>query len=66
MPSHAQQMIAKLKAVLLESAGLDSCVIDGVSVKVANVEAQLARWERRRAEECGRVRRVSSIDLRRT
>lgn len=66
MATHAQQMITKLQEVLLESAGLDSCTIDGVTVKVKDVEAQLRIWERRRAIERGAIRRVSSIDLRRT
>jgi hypothetical protein len=66
MPSFAQQMITKLQAVLLESAGLAEAVIDGVSVKLTDVEAKLRYWENRRAQECGAKPRVSSIDLRRT
>lgn len=66
MATFAQQMIVKLKAILLEGAGLTECVIDGVSVKLADIEAKLAYWESRRAVERGCKPRCSPIDLRRT
>ncbi|MCE9605076.1 MAG: hypothetical protein K8U03_09275 [Planctomycetia bacterium] len=66
MATFAENMVTKLEAVLLESAGLASTTIDGVTVALSDVEAKYEFWKAKVARENGRKPRVSTISLRRT
>lgn len=63
MPTFAEQMVAKLEAMLLQNAGLAQVDVDGQKVAYADLEAKHAYWRRRMLRETGKVGTVSRIRL---
>jgi len=46
MTTSAETQVAKYEALLATSAGLDSVMVDGQSVRYADVEAKYRYWKR--------------------
>ena len=63
MPTHAQQMVAKLEQMLLENAGLTEVDVDGQKVSYADLEAKWQFWKGQVAKDKGRKATVSRIRL---
>ena len=52
-PTFAAQMVTRLQALLLLSAGMDSVTVDGQTVRVKDLESKLEHWEAEVASENG-------------
>ena len=63
MATFAEQMLAKYETLLQTSAGLDSVMVDGQSVRYTDVEAKYRYWNREVAREKGRRPQAASINL---
>ena len=51
MATFAETMLAKYETLLQTSAGLDSVMVDGQSVRYVDVEAKYGYWKREVARE---------------
>jgi len=51
MATFAETMLAKYETLLQTSAGLDSVMVDGQSVRYVDVEAKYRYWKREVARE---------------
>jgi hypothetical protein len=52
-PTFSEQMLAKIEAVLMESAGLQSATIAGQTVTYADLLKQRDYWQKQVAQEKG-------------
>lgn len=62
-PTFAEQMVAKLEGLLLQSAGLQSVNVDGEAVTFADLEKRYDYWKGRVASESGARPISATIDL---
>jgi hypothetical protein len=62
-PTFNEQMVTKLKALLLLSAGMDSVTVDGQVVRVRDLKKELEYWEAEVADEDGTNPGWMNIDL---
>lgn len=65
-PTFAEQMVAKLEALLLKNAGLKAVNVDGTMVSYDDLEAKWEFWKTKVAREGGGKRRAATISLRNT
>jgi len=63
MATFAETMLAKYETLLQTNAGLDSVMVDGQSVRYADVEAKYRYWKRAVAREKGTRPQAASINL---
>lgn len=63
MPTNAENMVTKLEERMLKMAGLAEAVIDGRTVKMADVLAQHRYWKKQVALEAGTTPKLATIDL---
>ena len=63
MATHAEQMVTKLEAMLVENAGLTEVDVDGTKVSYADLEAKWQFWKGQVARAKGRKPAVSTIRL---
>ena len=58
-----EQMVAKLQALLLLAVGMDSVTIDGQSIKVTDLKAELDYWEAKVASASGANPEWMGVDM---
>jgi len=63
MATFAETMLAKYETFLQTSAGLDSVMVDGQSVRYADIEAKYRYWKREVAREKGQRPQAAGINL---
>ena len=63
MATHAEQMVTKLEAMLLENSGLTRVNVDGQDVAYADLEDKWQFWKGQVAKAKGRKPAVSTIRL---
>jgi hypothetical protein len=63
MATSAEQQVAKYEALLATSAGLDSVMVDGQSVRYVDLEAKCRRLKREVARQAGTRPQAASINL---
>jgi hypothetical protein len=63
MTTSAETQVAKYEALLATSAGLDSVMVDGQSVRYVDLEAKCRRLKREVARQAGTRPQAASINL---
>ena len=62
-PTHSQQMVTKLEALLLANAGVTEVSVDGQRVAYTDLKKDLEYWKKKVANESGTRPRVMAVDL---
>lgn len=62
-PTFAEQMLAKIEALLLANVGVQQCVVDGVTVQYVDLVAQRDHWRRQVQQEQGKRTQLLRVDL---
>jgi len=63
MTTSAETQVARYEALLATSAGLDSVMVDGQSVRYVDLEAKCRRLKREVARQAGTRPQAASINL---
>jgi len=64
MPTHAEQMVTKLEALLLKNPGATQVRIEGgVTITYADLQKRLEYWQKKVALESGTFSRRRTVDM---